>query len=125
MYTLPFFGMFRLFLIFLYNKKLCNKYPYRCIFFCILIVPLEQTPKSKIPESKGVYIFKGFDIRPYIFLRIIWKTCLGFQQHANGIRSLNVSELHLKLPLITHLLRILELWGASRLITSLVQYILT
>lgn len=71
-----------------------------------------------------MYIFKGFDIRPYIFLRIIWKTCIGFQQHANGM-SLNVAELHLKLPLITHLLRILELWGASRLITFLVQYILT
>ena len=73
---------------------------------------LGRTPKSKSSESKGMYIFKAFIIRPHSSLKIIWKTCIGFQQHANDTKSLNAAELHLKVPLITYLLRISELWGA-------------
>ena len=121
----PFLRTFRLFLIFSTTKKFAINILIDESSSAPSLFSLGQTPKSKIPESKGMYIFKGFIIRPHSSLRIIWKTCIGLQQHANDTRSLKVAELHLKVPLITHLLRISELGGPSRLITSVIQYILT
>lgn len=122
---MPFLRTFRLFLIFSTTKKFAINILIDKSSSAPSLFSLGQTPKSKIPESKGMYIFKGFIIRPHSSLRIIWKTCIGFQQHANDTRTLKVAELHLKVPLIIHLLRTSELWGAIRLLTSVVQYILT